>query len=91
MDTKLTRIFLIIFMAFAVCAFVSFEDTRESDDAFSRSSEMLREAKHELLVQHDVRRIAAPVCPSRSQTKAFADGGTSSPTLLSLTTCILRC
>ena len=90
MDKKLSRIFLIIFMAFAVCAFVSFEDARESDAAFSRG-EMLQQAQHELLIQHDARQIAAPVRPSRTQTQAFTDGGTSAPALLSLTTCILRC
>jgi hypothetical protein len=90
MDKKLTRIFLIILMALAVCVFVSFEDGGESDAAFSRS-EMLKQSQHELLVQHDARQIAAPIRPLRTQTQAFTDGGTSTPVLLSLTTCILRC
>ena len=90
MDARLTRIFLIIFMAFAVCAFVSFEDAKESDAAFSRA-EMLQQAQHELLIQPDARKISAPLRPLRTQTQAFTDRGTSTPVLLSLTTCILRC
>ena len=90
MDKKFTRIFLIILMAFAVCAFVSFEDGRESDAAFGRS-EMLHQSQQEQHIQPDVKQIVAHVRPLHTQTQAFADRGTSSPTLLSLTTCILRC
>jgi hypothetical protein len=89
MDRKFARIFLIVFMAFAVCAFVSLEDARESDAIFGRG-EMLKQSP-ELLVRQDARKIAARLCPLHTQDEVFADGGTSSPTLLSLTSCILRC
>jgi hypothetical protein len=90
MDKKFTRIFLIILMAFAVCAFVSFEDARESDAVYGRG-EMLKQSQQELHIQHDMKQIVAHVRPLHTQTQAFADGGTSSPTMLSLTTGILRC
>jgi len=90
MNKKFSRIFVIVFMAFAVCAFVSFEDARQSDDSFSRG-EMLQQGQPQLLIQPNARQIKAHMRVSHTQTQAFTDGGTTASALLSLTNCILRC
>jgi hypothetical protein len=88
MKQQFSRISLIILMAFAVCSFVPWEDVRESDAAYSRT-EMLKISQQELTSHRKVFGTRLPAV--HSQKEIFAEAKISSPTLLSLAVCTLRC
>ena len=87
---KFIRIFVIVLMAFTMCAVVSLEDVRESEAVYN-SIGMLKASKHELS-GHYKQEIAEPVSHIfKSKPAVSAEVTAPSATTLSLATCVLRC
>ena len=87
---KITRIFIIVLMAFTMCAFVSWEDVRESDAVYS-SSGILKESRQELSGNRTHRSIESVEHIRKNELAVSAEATTQPATTLSFAACILRC
>jgi len=87
---KFTRIFVIVLMAFTMCAFVSLEEVRESETVYS-SIGILKESRHHLSAHHKQEIVESAERSSKNKLAVSAEVTAPSAATLSLATCILRC
>jgi len=87
---KITRTFVVVLMAFTICAFVSLEDVRESDTVYG-SSGVLRESRPELSGNRNHKLIESAELILKNELAVSAEATTQSATRLSFAACILRC
>jgi hypothetical protein len=92
MKGKFVRILVVVFAAFALFAFVYPDDLSEDDSACSQS-EMLQQSPVTIPTPREQQAVnfGLLVPPSKSTSSSNFEARTISPTLISLSTCVLLC
>jgi hypothetical protein len=94
MKRKFAQLLVVVLAAFALFAFVYPDDLSENDSASSQS-EMLKESSVKVPTHRDQQAVAVDstriFASKRSSRSSGSSERTTSPMLLSLAACVLRC
>jgi hypothetical protein len=90
MKRKFIRILVVVLAAFALLAFV-YPDNLSEDDSACTQSEMLQESPVTIPTPRDQQDSTLLAPSSKSTSSSSSEARAISPTLVSLSTCVLLC